>query len=293
MLRIQKIELKREWWSLDSDEGQTEFIKDVTAMANTNGRDGFILIGIDGKTGDIKDSLFPSVGKINDPSKLGQLIHKKVQEPFDIEYFNYLIEGVNIGVLYIPYSKNKPHVIKLHKNIQNFIPVRKSTSINAANKYDLDLMYNERDKVVTPPYSLKSQLINPTRLNQNISAGTEFWSCTVNIINSGANINMVVKARLEILRDNEIVAVLEHSRYFLPNQSSDWVKTSDNNFITVKPNSILRVNMGFNSNMKSFQSITQEEFRYFLLDGSLQGRLILEDIMEYEYMSPIFTLKKM
>ncbi|WP_421662735.1 RNA-binding domain-containing protein [Lysinibacillus telephonicus] len=84
-----KVELKREWWNINDSDGQEEFIKDVTAMANTPGNDGFFIIGVDEKDGNLFDASFPSRGKYDEPSKLGQLVHRKVQEPMTIECYSY------------------------------------------------------------------------------------------------------------------------------------------------------------------------------------------------------------
>lgn len=71
-----------------------------------------------------------------------------------IECYSYIIENHTIYVLEVPFSNNRPHIIKQHKNIQNFISMRKSTSTRPVDKFDLDLMYSEKNNLVVPPYRL-------------------------------------------------------------------------------------------------------------------------------------------
>lgn len=63
--------MKRAWWNINDSDGQEEFIKNVTAMANTPGNDGYFKIGVDEKDGKLFDASFPSGGKYDDPSKFG------------------------------------------------------------------------------------------------------------------------------------------------------------------------------------------------------------------------------
>jgi len=50
-----------------------------------------------------------------------------------------------LSVIKIPNIKNKPYVIGMYKNCQNYIPVRKDGSINTATRLELDEMYAERN----------------------------------------------------------------------------------------------------------------------------------------------------
>jgi hypothetical protein len=153
-----KIECKRQWYDLKTDPGISEFIKDTSAMANTVGLDGFIIIGYDAKTKELENVQF-SDSKLRDVTELYGILTRHLSEPFTLELHSFLIEGFNIDVLHIPPSLNKPHVIKKHKTYtkdnqikmqeENRILVRKTTGIYPATKYDLELMYYDRKNVIS------------------------------------------------------------------------------------------------------------------------------------------------
>ncbi|WCN36484.1 helix-turn-helix domain-containing protein [Aneurinibacillus uraniidurans] len=270
-----KIELKREWWKLEGVEGQEEFIKDVAAMVNTPGEDGYFIIGIDEENGELYDAPFPSEGKYNDPAKLGQLVYRKIQEPMTIESYPYIVEGRTIYVLEVPRSFNKPHIIKQHKNIQNFIPIRKSTGTRPADKFDLDLMYLERNKIVVPPYRLDVHVANPTNISFNgVDEGKANWTCIINVLNTGININMIVSGELVLLEDSTEIAVLQHTNYFIPGQTERWNRIKDNTYIKIPPNDIVRANIGF-----CFENYSIRDYAATLLvEGSLKGYMRLTDV---------------
>lgn len=67
----------------------------------------------------------------------------------------------------MPFSNKKPPIIKEHKNIQNFIPMRKSTSTRPVDKFDLDLMYSEKNNLVVPPYRLDLHISEPLKISFN------------------------------------------------------------------------------------------------------------------------------
>lgn len=73
-----KMEFKREWWNLGDIYGMNEFLKDLTAMANTPGDNGYIIVGLD-KTGNFFDAPLP-----DDSAKLRGYIFKRIQEPIDV-----------------------------------------------------------------------------------------------------------------------------------------------------------------------------------------------------------------
>ncbi|UPT60482.1 hypothetical protein GK107_14430 [Geobacillus thermoleovorans] len=281
-----KVELKREWWKLEETEGQEEFIKDVTAMANTPGGDGYFIIGVDDETGALYDAPFPSDGRYNDPDKLGQLVYRKVQEPMTIECHPYTIENCTIYVLKVPRSFNKPHIIKQHKNRQNFIPIRKSTGTRPADKFDLDLMYSERNNVVVPPYRLDIHIAEPTKIffngvynRKGIYQGKPNWSLIINILNTGTNINMIQSGELVLLDDFDEVATLKHINFYIPGHSSVWESIENYEYIKIKPNDIVRVNIGF-----CFESESNMQYITNLLNlGYLRGYIRLTDISGTTY----------
>lgn len=270
-----KVELKRQWWNFEEQSGQEEFIKDVTAMANTLGDSGYFIIGLDEDTGELFDMPFPTQSRYDDPTKLGQLVSRKIQEPFNIECYPFTIESKIIYVLEIPRSFNKPHLIKQHRNIQNFIPIRKSTGTYSADKFDLDLMYSERNQIVIPPYRLDFHVVNPSKLFESgLTRGKATISLIMNILNTGTNINMVVGGQLSLLNGDNQLQTLNHNAFYIPGISEEWSVVEDNVYIKIKPNDIIRVNIGF-----CFEdNLMPYEIRDLLKTGNLKGIIMLEDI---------------
>ncbi|MEH7419380.1 RNA-binding domain-containing protein [Neobacillus drentensis] len=77
------MEFKRGWWDFNQQTGINEFLKDITARANTSGDTGYIIIGID-KNGNFYDSPIPK-----DPIYLRGLVLKRVHEAMDFEVYPY------------------------------------------------------------------------------------------------------------------------------------------------------------------------------------------------------------
>jgi hypothetical protein len=148
-----KEDIKRIWYDLSSEKGATEFCKDLSAIANTVGPEGLLIIGIDEKTGEIFDSPLRESG-ILDEAKLFNLVIKKIDPPVDFQLHTISVEGKSISVLTIPPSSRKPHLIREFgffnkegvqvRKEDNKIFVKKGTSTYPATKYDLDLMYYDR-----------------------------------------------------------------------------------------------------------------------------------------------------
>lgn len=161
-----KLELKRQWYDLkDSDSSrkqeESEFLKDLVALANTPGLEGYLVIGIDDKTGKIFHNPLANSG-LQDKADLYKLVVKTVVEPVDFELYEIFIPDNQsrkmVSVLVVPPSLAKPHIIKYYrsksdKEIENYIPVRKGTSVFPATKYDIDFMYYDR-KNAEPEYAL-------------------------------------------------------------------------------------------------------------------------------------------
>jgi hypothetical protein len=167
-----KVELKSEWYNfLDSEnkkQTESEFLKDLIAIANTAGPTGYLIIGINEKSGELKNSPFSECG-VQDISYLQKLVVKSVDRPVDFEYMELNIadetKSFFIGVFIIPPSLDKPHIISYYlskkgKEIINYIPVKKTTGIHPANRSDIELMYYDR-KNIEPEYALNIKAYQP------------------------------------------------------------------------------------------------------------------------------------
>jgi hypothetical protein len=235
------IELKREFWDLSNDEGKNEFAKDLTLMANSQYGAGNIIVGIDGKTGDLHHTTLPS-----DAATLANIINRKVLEPFTVEFNEIQVDKKNIIVVHIPHSYNKPHMLRLYKNREMFIPIRKGTRTQAADKYDLDLMYTEREKIVIPPYRLEPFIGgNQLFINPSVSTGIFSWGCLINVLNTGSRINMVIGGSLTVYCEDTEIFRLDLTSYFVPGITYEWEKMHNNNFLKISQNDAIRVNFGF------------------------------------------------
>ncbi|MCB0632090.1 MAG: ATP-binding protein [Lewinella sp.] len=148
----QKLDFKREWKDLNDVENRNEFLKDISAMANTFGPDGFIIIGYDDKTKSYHDAVFGDCG-IDDESKLNQMIGRYLSHTFDINFRDILVESHQLSVLHIPETYEPSYFIKNYitfdkqknsKQSHNQIFIRKGSRVGTPDKYDIDYMYKMR-----------------------------------------------------------------------------------------------------------------------------------------------------
>ena len=155
-----KFDFKYEWYALNSLKGVNEYLKDVTAMANTYGLDGFIVIGFDERRKLFKDARFEDSG-LKDTNELNKIIIKRVSHLFEINHYDIMIDGHSLSVLHIPPAWEKPFFIRnyqtftkqnqVKKEYHQKVFVRKNTGTFSATKYDIDLMYYDR-KNIEPDY---------------------------------------------------------------------------------------------------------------------------------------------
>ena len=148
-----KFDFKYEWYPLNSLKGINEYLKDVTAMANTYGLDGFIVIGFDERRKQFKPAKFDDSG-LKDTNELNKIIIKRVSHLFEFNSYDLIINGSALSVLHIPPAWEKPFFIrnyqtfdkqnKIKKEYHQKVFVRKNTGTFAASKYDIDLMYYDR-----------------------------------------------------------------------------------------------------------------------------------------------------
>ena len=170
-----KIELKREWYKFydkdDRKKAESEFLKDISAIANTPGPTGYLLIGIDEKTVKLTNSPFSECG-LKDESDLYKLVVKSVDKPIEFELSEITYKNGRdsfiISVMIVPPSLDKPHIISKYyskngQEIQNYIPVKKLTGVFPASRSDLEFMYYDR-KNIEPEFALEILLYKPKLL---------------------------------------------------------------------------------------------------------------------------------
>lgn len=161
-----KLDLKRQWSRLrgvtpeEQRKNESEFLKDLVAMVNTPGPTGYLVYGLDDH-GNVYDAPLATSG-LTDPTALRGIVVKRVDKPVNFEVYpvRLTLEAgvVDITVLEVPPSNEKPHVISLYTaprgdERQNFVPIRKNTGIFPAAKWDFDHMVYD-NKNVEPDYAL-------------------------------------------------------------------------------------------------------------------------------------------
>ncbi len=186
-----KLDFKKSWYDLTSKPGINEFLKDTSSIANTFGPDGYLIIGIDDKEKTQVDVSFSESG-LKDTNELAGIINKGVDRSFELNYFEERINGKTVGILHIPPSLDKPHVIRnyqtfygdgnLKKEESHRIFVRSGSTTKVSTKYDIVLMFYDR-KNIHPDYILDI-FINEVRFLNSKEFGT-FASCEITLENIG------------------------------------------------------------------------------------------------------------
>lgn len=189
-----KCDFKAKWYDLKNLKDINEFLKDTSAIANTFGPDGLIIIGYDSKQKSFSQSSF-SDSNLKDTSQLSDLINKKIDRLFDIAVYDFVINENKISVLHIPPSIDKPHVIRNYqtfdknnnaKEEQHRIFVRKNTSTYPASKNDIELMFYDRKNII-PDYKILSSYHTDT-LNFNASSHHNGSEREISAVKTGMNL---------------------------------------------------------------------------------------------------------
>lgn len=140
-----KIDFKRDQYSLGDDRQKSELIKDIVSIANTKGAEsGYIILGVKSEL----DGSKVKVGITNhfDDAMLQQIVKDKVNPPPTFEYHPYQEEDLSYGIIIIPQSKNRPHIIIKDYGIlkKNAIYIRRGSSTDEAGREELEEMILER-----------------------------------------------------------------------------------------------------------------------------------------------------
>jgi hypothetical protein len=255
-----KLDFKRGWYDLTNEIEGNEFIKDASAIANTPGLDGFIIIGFDEKTNELFSTKF-SDSKLKNSNELMGYINKRVDRAFQVSYFNLLINEHFLSVLHIPPSFDKPHVIRNYQNNkreeQHRVFIRNGSSTRIANKYDLDFIAYDR-KNLMPEYSLhisSSQKLN--NLNWISSEYKIKCDSFLTIENNGLRPVAINEISLNFYYDIDQQMEFISSRNMLT-QNSESIKASN---LIISPGSIEK----YHIELKSKESFFNEDHKIELL----------------------------
>lgn len=133
------LDWKRSFWRLEVDESRREFLKDVTAMANSIAPEGTrrILIGVS-KNGRFQDTQLPY-----NEADLQQHLAAITPVP-NVKFQTLWLEGKRIVIIEISPPFDRPYVAKVASDY--FVWVRQGSSTSTASRYLLDQFYTERER---------------------------------------------------------------------------------------------------------------------------------------------------
>lgn len=187
-----KIDCKAKWYDLKKEFQIHEFLKDTSAIANTFGLDGYIIIGYDTKSQIFTDSYFKD-SNLKDESEIMGIIAKHVESVYTVNVYEIVFEDHKLSVIHIPPSLYKPHIIKNYKRFKEDkstdhlqrIFVRRGTTTAIANKNDLELMFYDRKNII-PDYDV--------RVNANAISKQFLMNSTAGAITYlGFQLNLIVE----------------------------------------------------------------------------------------------------
>jgi hypothetical protein len=133
------LDWKRKFWVLTQKESLKEFLKDITAMANSTDPDGIrrILLGI-ASGGVLYDSPLP-----DDEAKVQQHLANITPHP-NVHFESHTLEGKIITVAEIHPPFDKPYVAKVDN--EYYIWVRLGSSTGTASRQQLDRFYRAKER---------------------------------------------------------------------------------------------------------------------------------------------------
>lgn len=134
-----------------------EFIKDVSAIANTPGRVGYLIIGVknNGSIIGISTIAFKE-------EQLQQIIAKSVDPPVVFAVYFKRIRGKTVGIIEIPTSVNRPHQVKKSHHFH----IRRGTTTDFMSTQDIITTVKRTITLKNNPSSEYEQFPPTTRKNK-------------------------------------------------------------------------------------------------------------------------------
>jgi predicted HTH transcriptional regulator len=137
-----KLDVKQQPWNLDTDGGKAEFIKDVSAMANSAGEEvGHIILGVT----DAERTVVGVDRGLLEEERLQQIVAEYIDPPFALSFTMRSLLGQSVGVISVPLSRQKPHLINrdIGKLRQGTCYVRRGSITALARSSDIRKMVEE------------------------------------------------------------------------------------------------------------------------------------------------------
>ncbi len=289
-----KLELKRQWPCLNSPDpkerqiAESELLKDIVGLVNKPGPEGYLVFGIDEKTGDLFDAPFSQCG-LRDAVDLARLIVKRVDLPVRVEVIDLPLLQKTVSVLILPPSIEKPHFITRYVKpgdsvIDNYIPIRKTNGIFPATRSDVEMMYYDR-KNIEPEYALTIFAHNP-RLFVNVSPGKTQVDFQLAFENFGRKPVVIVDSTMTISADppahipNDTILTLEHHSEHSIQERSSYLSAR---YLTVPSNRVATL-------MVSYVTSLQDERMRMIRDYRPLSFIIeATDLHNNQYQSQVLT----
>lgn len=130
----EKLDFKLEF-SLDKESHKKEFVRDVTAIANSKGGRGYIIFGIKDKTKEI-------IGvktKTYDEERVQQIISTRCNPPVSVRLEEVMVDSKKIVVLTIFKSEQRPHQIVQTGTFY----IRRGSTTDIARRHEIAGMLQE------------------------------------------------------------------------------------------------------------------------------------------------------
>jgi hypothetical protein len=220
-----KFDFKKEWYDLKNEIKMYEFLKDISAIINTPGPDGFIVIGFDDKAKNYSNSVF-SDSNLKDKNEIVGIINRRIEHAFEINIHDIEIEGHKLSVIHIPPSTKKPHFIRNYKTRkkeeQHRIFIKNDTTTKIAGRDDLERMLWD-NKNPEPEYNFELSLnIKSIVFNRANSGELEVGISGVVIENLSSRNLAIANLEFELTFNDEIERLIfKNARIKLENGYND------------------------------------------------------------------------
>ncbi|MEA4973438.1 MAG: putative DNA binding domain-containing protein [Candidatus Metalachnospira sp.] len=125
----------KEQFLLDTETKKKEFVKDITAIANTKGGRGYLIFGVEDKT----RSVVGIEGKRPSEESIFQIISTRCDPPVPVRYEEILYKGKLIIIITVFKSTQKPHQILQTGTFY----VRRGSTTDIARRQELAGMFQD------------------------------------------------------------------------------------------------------------------------------------------------------
>jgi len=135
----------------DREKAKDELAKDVAAIANVAGGDGYLIVGVNDD-----GSPAPSLPVVRE-EQLQQVVHRRVSPPVFLEVTTVPYQGNNVTVITVKESELRPHQVKARQAGHICIPIRRGkTTDYVTDIAELTPMLQERGLLIFGRVKIRS-----------------------------------------------------------------------------------------------------------------------------------------